>query len=41
MMSNLPEEWKNMVVEIKGEDVHLMNKKSILRNYDKIMENLA
>ena len=41
MLSNLPEEWKNMVVEIKGEDVHLMNKKSILRNYDKIMENLA
>jgi hypothetical protein len=41
MLSNLPEEWKNMVVEIKGEDVHLMNKKSILRNYQKIMENLA
>jgi hypothetical protein len=41
MLSNLPEEWKNMVVEIKGEDVHLMNKKSILRNYEKIMEHLA
>ena len=41
MLSNLPEEWRNMVVEIKGEDVHLMNKKSILRNYDKLMEILA
>jgi hypothetical protein len=41
MLSNLPEEWKNMVVEIKGEDVHLMNKKSILRNYEKIMDLLA
>jgi hypothetical protein len=41
MLSNLPEEWKNIVVEIAGEDLHLMNKKSILRNYDRIMELLA
>ncbi len=41
MLSNLPEEWKNVAVEIRGEDVHMMNKKSILRNYDTIMEQLA
>lgn len=41
MLSNLPEEWKNIAVEIRGEDVHMMNKKSILRNYDEIMEQLA
>jgi hypothetical protein len=41
MLSNLPEEWKNMVVEVVGEDLHLMNKKSIIRNYDRIMEVLA
>jgi hypothetical protein len=41
MLRNLPEEWKNIAVEIRGEDVHMMNKKSILRNYDTIMEQLA
>jgi len=41
MLSNLPEEWKNLAVEIRGEDIHLMNKKSILRNYEKLMEMLA
>jgi hypothetical protein len=41
MLSNLPEEWKNMAVEIRGEDVHMMNKKSLLRNYDTIMRCLA
>jgi hypothetical protein len=41
MFSNLPEEWKNVVVEIANEDVHMMNKRSILRNYNIIMDNLA
>jgi hypothetical protein len=41
MLSNLPEEWKNIAVEIAGEDVHMMNKKSILRNYEQIMSALA
>lgn len=41
MLSNLSDEWRNLVVEIRGEDIHLMNKKSILRNYDKIIEALA
>lgn len=41
MLSNLPEEWKNIAVEISGEDVHIMNKKSIIRNYETIMEFLA
>lgn len=41
MLSNLPEEWKNMVVEIKREDVHMMNKRSLIRNFNSIMENLA
>lgn len=40
MLSNLPEEWKNIVVRIEGENVHMMNKRSLLRNYDEIMEYL-
>jgi len=41
MLSNLPSEYENVVVEIAGEDIHIMNKKSILRHYDKIIEMLA
>jgi hypothetical protein len=41
MLSNLEEEWKNLVVEVAGEDVHLMNKRSILRNYQTIMVELS
>lgn len=41
MLSNLPEEWKNIVVKVEGENVHMMNKLSLLRNYDEIMEHLA
>jgi hypothetical protein len=41
MFSNLPEEWKNIVVEISGEDVHMMNKLSLLRNYDLILDILT
>jgi len=41
MLSNLPEEWKNIVVEISKEDIHMMNKKSLIRHYEDIMENLA
>lgn len=40
MLSNLPEEWKNIAVRIEGEDVHMMNKLSLLRNYDTIMDYL-
>jgi hypothetical protein len=41
MLSNLPEEWKNLAVEIAGEDIHMMNKKSIVRHYEKIIEELS
>lgn len=41
MLSNLPEEWKNIVVEIAGEDVHMMNKLSLIRNFDEIMDYLS
>jgi hypothetical protein len=40
MLSNLPEEWKNLVVEIANEDVHMMNKRSIERHYDAIIKEL-
>lgn len=41
MLSNLPEEWKNIVVRIDDEDVHMMNKRSLIRNYDAIMGYLS
>jgi len=41
MLSNMPSEYENVVVEIDGEDIHVVNKKSIIRNFDKIIEMLA
>jgi hypothetical protein len=41
MLSNMPDEYKNIAVRITGEDVHMMNKLSILRNYRSIMRCMA
>lgn len=41
LLSNLPEDHKNLLVEIKNEDIHLMNKKSIVRHNDVLLEMLS
>ena len=41
MLSNLPEEYKNIAVRVTGEDIHMMNKLSILRNYKTILRYMS
>jgi hypothetical protein len=38
-LSNFPQEqWKNIAVATKNEDIHMMNKRALLRNYDKFVK---
>jgi len=38
LSNNRQEEWKNILVRINNENVHFMNKRALLRNWEKAME---
>jgi hypothetical protein len=39
-LSNYPQEsWRNLAVATKNEDIHMMNKRALLRHYDKFLKH--